>query len=491
MSTTPMEPLSEPINVAETLAEIRRRVAARLARTVPEIPELAVPPLEPLRQARAVAEGWAGSMGVVNPRPPGPLSSLLQGIKKLMARSLRWFAFPQIQFNSGVTAALIRAEEMFADVNRNLVVLGQNLADRGRQEAELGRRIKGIEEGTRLVLSVMREELDRQEDRLTVVAHSTEEISRSVGRAVEEVSRSVSKSLEEIQGDVGRVEQNFWQDFARYREEQAVLQAALDEEVRLVRQRLRTLTGPQPGEGGRGGPPLQAGATVLPSFDYPRFEERFRGKEEEIRKRQEFYLRLLEGQGPVLDVACGRGEMLEILRDRGMEARGVDLDPDMVERCRSKKLAAERADALAFLESQPDAALGAIFSAQFIEHLPVAVYSRLIELAYAKLRKGGRLILETQNPECLAIYSQTFFMDPTHVRPVPAAQLHFLLSEAGFTGIETHYLSPVGETLPQLPLWAKNGGPPDAAAERWNKAAERFNQTYFGHMDYAVAGRKG
>ena len=124
-----------------------------------------------------------------------------------------------------------------------------------------------------------------------------------------------------------------------------------------------------------------------------------------------------------------------------------------------------------------------------MEHLPFSAYGRLIELAYTKLRSGGLLILETQNPECLAIYSQTFFLDPTHVRPVPAAQLQFLFTEAGFTGVEIHYLSPVGETLPQLPLWPGNGGA-GAAAQSWNQAAERFNRAYFGHMDYAIVGHK-
>src|SRR5882672_11150234 len=100
--------MTSPINVAETLAEIRGRVTARLSRTVPEIPELTLPPLDPLRNARTVAEGWATQLGAVNPRPPGLVNSVLQSGKKLLGRSLRWFAFPQTQFNSGAVAAMIR-----------------------------------------------------------------------------------------------------------------------------------------------------------------------------------------------------------------------------------------------------------------------------------------------------------------------------------------------------------------------------------------------
>jgi SAM-dependent methyltransferase len=468
----------EPINVAETLAEIRRRVAARLARTVPGIPELAVPPLEPLREARAVAESWAGGMGQVNPRHPGLMNSLVQFLKRWMARSLRWFAFPQTQFNSGVVASLIRTEEMFADINRNLVVLGQNLVDRERREAQLDE----TQKTAAFVLGVLRDDLERQEKHLASFASRIEEVSLSVGRAVVEVSESVTRSLAEIrddlsrgigetQGAVTRVEQELWKGFAEYRERQA----ALDDEVRVVRQRFRALAAPA-------ATVVTAAAPTLSTFDYPKFEEKFRGKEDEIRRRQEFYLPMLKDLAPVLDIACGRGEMLELLRQKGIAAQGVDLDTDMVARCREKQLPVEQADALGYLEGQADGAFGAIFSAQFVEHLPVAVYSRLIELAKAKLRRGGRLILETQNPECLAIYSQTFFLDPTHVRPVPAAQLYFLLSEAGFTGIETHYLSPVSDSLPQLPLLQND--------EDWNRAADRFNRTYFGHMDYAIVGVK-
>ncbi len=449
-----------PINVAETLAEIRRRVAARLAGTVPEIPELAVPPLEPLRQARIAAEGWSGSIGVVNPRRPGPHNTLIQAAKKLMARSLRWFGFPQRQFNAAVVTALVRTEELLADVNRNLVVVGQNLADRQRSENELAGRLAALEQ--------------------------------SVERSLEQISASARDALQEVRSDLSRVQQGYWKDFEKLRSEferlRIELSAMVEGELTVVRQRLRGLTGSPSGAGIPACPP-EAGKSGVPaapvplsgsavgwknagptSLDYFHFEMRFRGAEEEVRGRFKFYLPILEGHAPALDLACGRGEMLELLRERGVDARGVDLDREMVERCRDKGLAVERSDAIAYLEAQPDGSLGAVFSAQFIEHLDAAVYSRLIELAYAKLRSGGVLVLETQNPECLAIYSQSFFLDPTHVRPVPAAQLHYLLAEQGFTDVRTHYLSPVSERLPELPLWEKAAGGEEGVVRLYNGA---------------------
>jgi O-antigen chain-terminating methyltransferase len=496
--------MTNDINVAETLAEIRGRVTARLSRTVPEIPELALPPLDPLRQARGVAEGWAGAIGVVNPRPPGLLNGLLQGGKQVLGRALRWFAFPQTQFNSGTIAALVRTEEMFADVNRNMVVLGQNLVDRQRKDAELERRIEeseatvqGVAQTSELVMQMLRGQIDEQAARLDGFERRQREISAGLSRSLEEMSRSVSVSFEqmhqsigvafgEVHGDVGRVEdhvnliqERVWKDFVEVRQE-------IEAEMRLVRQRLMTA--------GTSAAPLGAGPSTtvqLPAFDYPHFEQRFRGKEEEIRRRQSFYLPMLRetlretvrDNAPVLDVACGRGEMLELLREQGIDARGVDLDADMVARCHTKQLQVERADALAYLENCPEASLGAVFSAQFVEHLPAEAYSRLIDLSYSRLRAGGRLILETQNPECLAIYSQSFYLDPTHRRPVPAQQLRFLLEEAGFHDIQIHYLSPVERAgLPELPMQAGN--------EAWNTAAAKFNETYFGHMDYGITGVK-
>jgi len=403
----------------------------------------------------------------------------------LLARSLRWFAFPQTQFNSGAVAAMIRTEEMFADVNRNMVVLGQNLVDRQRKDAELAARIDSLQEsidGSQVVFELLRRQIDEVEARICEMERAVnarlEAYGKSAREAYTDISQSITVSIEQIYRDVTRAEERtsagvsnleakFWDELRKFREETT-------DELRLARQRLRLAQAGSPAA--VAGVPASASAASS-VFDYSHFEERFRGKEEDIRRRQSFYLPILREQAPVLDVACGRGEMLELLREQGIGASGVDLDPDMVARCHDKKLPVERGDAIAYLESRPELSLGAVFSAQFVEHLPAAVYVRLIELAFSRLRAGGKLILETQNAECLAIYSQSFYLDPTHVRPVPAEQLYFLIEEAGFRDIEIHYLSPTAEAgLPQLP------GDDDATRQ--------FNKKYFGHMDYGIVGRK-
>jgi SAM-dependent methyltransferase len=150
---------------------------------------------------------------------------------------------------------------------------------------------------------------------------------------------------------------------------------------------------------------------------YLSFEEVFRGPEERVRERQRVYLELLAGQAPVLDVGCGRGELLDLLGERGVSARGVDLDPGMVERCRGKGHDVQLGDANEYLTAVADGTLGAVFSAQVIEHLPYDDLVRFMQISLAKLASGGLFVAETVNPHAPHAL-KTFWVDPTHQHPV-------------------------------------------------------------------------
>src|SRR5438874_5983548 len=127
----------------------------------------------------------------------------------------------------------------------------------------------------------------------------------------------------------------------------------------------------------------QPAATAVP--DYFAFESRMRGRTEDIRERQRAYVDDFHDAAPVLDLGCGRGEFLALLRDAGVEARGVDADADMVAFARGEGLEVTQGDALDHLSSLPDESLGGVFCAQLVEHLPPAVLLRLLELGAAKL----------------------------------------------------------------------------------------------------------
>jgi glycosyltransferase involved in cell wall biosynthesis/SAM-dependent methyltransferase len=164
---------------------------------------------------------------------------------------------------------------------------------------------------------------------------------------------------------------------------------------------------------------------------YRGFEDLFRGSEEMIRTRQSVYLDLLGDRRPVLDAGCGRGEFLDLLAERGVPARGVDLDPEMVERCREKGHEVEHGSLLAALEETPPASLGAIFSAQVIEHLDFADLQQLLRLALSRLQPGGLLIAETVNPHSAAAL-KAFWVDPTHKIPLFPEVMLALCALAGF-----------------------------------------------------------
>ena len=194
----------------------------------------------------------------------------------------------------------------------------------------------------------------------------------------------------------------------------------------------------------------------------------------------------------MLDVGCGRGEFLELCREIGVEARGIDVDAAMVARCREAGLAAEHGDALAYLESHADGALGGIFSAQVIEHIPPEALVALVRLAYRKLRPGGVLLCETPNPACLTVFSGAFYVDLSHLKPIHPEAARFVLEAAGFRDVEIRYVNPVppdGKLQRLEPFWYMRRYE-EVFLSQINDNFERLNQLLWGAQDYAVIGRR-
>ncbi len=181
-------------------------------------------------------------------------------------------------------------------------------------------------------------------------------------------------------------------------------------------------------------------ASAAPEFDYFGLEERFRGSEEAIKTNQRIYLDLVDGHAPILDVGCGRGEFLELMKEAGLPAKGVDVQLDMILCCREKALDVERGDAFQYLDGVPDASLGAIFSAQVVEHMDAARMTALLALCHRKLGPGGMLIVETINPQCPAGMN-AFYLDPSHVKPVHPETLRFSLESIGFCEVAIRYIT--------------------------------------------------
>jgi glycosyltransferase involved in cell wall biosynthesis/SAM-dependent methyltransferase len=182
----------------------------------------------------------------------------------------------------------------------------------------------------------------------------------------------------------------------------------------------------------------------LDSTGYRGFEDIFRGDEQDVRQAQERYVELLRGCDWVLDLGCGRGELLDALRDAGIRGKGVDLDEGMVARCREKGHDVELADAASALRSYADGEVPAVFAAQVVEHLSADQLAELLSLSAAKLAPGGVAIFETVNPHNPAAL-KAFWTDTTHHHPLFPEVLLAHCRLAGFASGDVRFPSESGD----------------------------------------------
>jgi O-antigen chain-terminating methyltransferase len=231
-------------------------------------------------------------------------------------------------------------------------------------------------------------------------------------------------------------------------------------------------------------------APALDAYKYVAFEDQFRGSQEVIRQRLESYVPCFQGARHVLDVGCGRGEFIELLQANGISARGLDLNHEMVELCRSKGLEVEHADVVSYLERCDDHSLGGLFAAQVVEHLQPGYLLRFLELAHHKLRPGSPLVLETLNPACWVAFFESFIRDITHVWPLHPETLRYLVLASGFQTARIEYRSPV----PEEDRLQRLGTLPDPAlsdlVEAFNGNVEKLNSRIFTFLDYAIVAER-
>ena len=236
-----------------------------------------------------------------------------------------------------------------------------------------------------------------------------------------------------------------------------------------------------------GAEPAAAAAT------YAVFEDAFRGSRAEIASRQRRYLACFAGASDVLDVGCGRGEFLELLRDRGIAARGIDANAEMVERCRERGLDATQADALAHVAGLPAESLGGLFAAQVVEHLEADYLHRLLAALHRVLRPGARIVLETINPASWSAFFSAYVRDVTHRHPLHPDTLGYLLRAQGFVDVEIVYSAPVPDAERLQRVAPPPGDTPAGVSlrsltEAFNGNVDRLNGLLFAHQDYAAVG---
>ncbi len=289
------------------------------------------------------------------------------------------------------------------------------------------------------------------------------------------------------------------QRFARQVDELRTTVGQVQHGLLAVRRRLE---GPAPEPADEAAPAAAAGTraaldAAADAYAYVGFENLYRGSQDEIRSRLVEYLPLFAGASDVLDVGCGRGEFLDLLRERDVRAHGVDVNAEMVEACRARGLEASAGDALTHLETLEDESLGGLFAAQVVEHLQPDYLVRLLNVAGRKLRPGARIVLETINPRCWYAFFDAYIRDITHVRPLHPDTLTYLLGASGFQRTSVRYLVPYpeGARLQRIP-------PPDgigtgaaeralaAAVDTFNDNVDKLNDLLFTHLDYAAIGER-
>ncbi len=348
---------------------------------------------------------------------------------------------------------------------------------------EIAVAVKGLAEAIDLVAG----RLDAADRRVDTAAARAQASIATTELTVDELADTVAELTDTVaelfatMEDLAVRNQRLELQVADERAETRALRARLD----LVARAARNLLGPDHPD-----PHLTLLSRQLDaSYDelYEHLENAFRGPRDHVRGLAEGYLPDVEPLrgGPVLDLGCGRGEWLDVLRDHDIDAYGLDSNETMVERCRERGLDARVGDALQHLAELPESSLAAVTGMHIAEHLAFDSLVELLDRARIALRPGGLLILETPNPTNLTVGAAQFYLDPTHVKPLHPDLMEFLALERGFAEVEIRYLHPADDVDRLRP--EDLVGVDEVRAQA---VVERINWALFGPRDFAVLARK-
>src|SRR2546427_867684 len=207
------------------------------------------------------------------------------------------------------------------------------------------------------------------------------------------------------------------------------------------------------------------------------FQARFGGDEPVVRRQSEQFVDLFKGRRRVVDLGSGRGTFLELMREHGIGAYGVDLDPRMVAESAQRGLEVTEGDALDHLRAQPDRSLDGLHARHVAEHVLPGELVSLLREARRALKPGSPIVFVTPNPATLTVGGSSFWLDPSHVRPIPPELFRFYLEVEGFVDVAIRTFEPserrLNENVPAGPI---------------RENVKLLNETLFGDRDYAVTG---
>jgi SAM-dependent methyltransferase len=341
--------------------------------------------------------------------------------------------------------------------------------------------------------------------------HSIARTQRGLSAAVQGLSNELLKQLESVKARVQRYDGRIDAAHAAVAVVQQQATTLQRELGRVTASHLQSSDKPpSKDEGGRGFPARSdqraqvegSPATLdspanLDSWKYPAFEEAFRGSQAAIGDRLSRYVEIFANASDVLDAGCGRGEFLALLQAKGVTARGVDMNYEMVQLCRGRGLDVSHADLLSHLRTLPDGSLGGLFAAQVVEHLTSDYLLACLSEAQRVMRSGAPLVLETINVASWYAFFQSYIRDITHATPLHPDTLKYLVIASGFANVDVEFRVPVAETdqLQRAPeiVWRPTGEDRDAIvtlARTLDQNVDVLNRLMFASLDYAVIARR-
>jgi SAM-dependent methyltransferase len=448
----------------------------RAAMRAPEFPH--PPPAYDEQQLARLNDTW--DIGATPPAAGG-------GLKGRLAAFVWRIAGPSLQKQATFNAVLVE------HLNRNVA------AHRESQKA--------IESIIALLRDQVADLLAFQSRLLVFLQHITPYVD-TTGRRAEGQALIVNGALNALAGDLAKRWESMAAREQRFASRVSQLGAAHDELRTLIaitqqaaqtmKREMERMTAPPANAfdaavAAEDAPPARrdaASSSPLDAYKYVEFENQFRGSQETIRARLESYLPYFAGARDVLDVGCGRGEFLDLLASRGITARGLDSNHEMVEVCRARGLDVAEADVVSYLERAADGSLGGLIAVQVVEHLPPSYLLRCLDLAYHKLRPGAPIVLETLNPACWTAFFDSFIRDITHAWPLHPETLRYLVLASGFSSARIEWRSPVAPQ-DKLQLVAVDAAAATGdLAETFNANVEKLNARMFTFLDYAIVGTR-
>lgn len=230
----------------------------------------------------------------------------------------------------------------------------------------------------------------------------------------------------------------------------------------------------------------------IEGMNYVAFEDKFRSSRDNIKQRQLVFVQFFEHCNNVLDVGCGRGEFIELLKERNIGTHGIDINDDMIDYCKSIGLNVDKIDAISYLEQIDDKSLDGIFMDQVVEHLEPNYLIKMLSLCHKKMIYGHHIVIETINLLSLTSFVNFFYMDLTHNRPIHPETLKFLLESAGFRDIEIRFLTPLPDEarLKKINMDDSMNNEDKRRTDIYNHNIDMLNNTLYGAQDYMIIGKK-